>query len=377
MVGGSDGTPKIYKIFRQSKRVIGDDSNLIRQFPPMPGRVNTVAVSPDGKRIAAGSSSDGSGQVDILNYDFDTTLPEAIKAIEGKVASTRNEQEKKTLEDYLAANVKGIAQAKQREGGNFAVAFQPDGKRVAAAGADGKVRLIDTENGRVVDEFAPAPIGGESSEPAAAAPPVAARSAQPSPAGSAATEESETLPEGSTLTAIEVQPAELQLVSRFEVAQLVVTGTLDSGERVDVTRLVKAKLSADVADITPAGQVRAVADGRATLSLALAGRSCSVALTVSGVSRADHVSFVHDVAPVLSRLGCNQGTCHGSAQGKNGYKLSLRGYDPLFDVRALTDELGARRVNVAAPDSSLMLLKPTGSGPARWRRRFLAGRAVL
>ena len=72
VVGGSDGTPKIYRIFRQSKRVIGDDSNLVRQFPPMPGRVNTVAVSPDGKRIAAGSSSDGTGQVDILNYDFDT-----------------------------------------------------------------------------------------------------------------------------------------------------------------------------------------------------------------------------------------------------------------------------------------------------------------
>ena len=62
-----------------------------------------------------------------------------------------------------------------------------------------------------------------------------------------------------------------------------------------------------------------------------------------------HVDFVHDVAPVLSRLGCNAGTCHGSAQGKNGFKLSLRGYDPLFDVRALTDDHAARHINLASP----------------------------
>ena len=56
------------------------------------------------------------------------------------------------------------------------------------------------------------------------------------------------------------------------------------------------------------------------------------------MNAAPEVNFVHDVAPVLSRLGCNAGTCHGSAQGKNGFKLSLRGYDPIFDVRALTDD---------------------------------------
>src|SRR5437660_505527 len=65
----------------------------------------------------------------------------------------------------------------------------------------------------------------------------------------------------------------------------------------------------------------------------------------------------------MSRLGCNAGTCHGSAQGKNGFKLSLRGYDPIFDVRALTDDQSSRRVNLASPDDSLMLLKPTAAVP--------------
>ena len=89
------------------------------------------------------------------------------------------------------------------------------------------------------------------------------------------------------------------------------------------------------------------------------------------------VDFVHDVAPVLSRLGCNAGTCHGSAQGKNGFKLSLRGYDPLFDVRALTDDHASRRVNLASPDDSLMLLKPTGAVPHVGGALMQPGRALL
>jgi hypothetical protein len=104
-------------------------------------------------------------------------------------------------------------------------------------------------------------------------------------------------------------------------------------------------------------------DGQASLRLSLGDRAIDVPVTVSGVGAAPRADYVHDVMPVLSRLGCNAGTCHGSAQGKNGFKLSLRGYDPLFDVRALTDDHGARRVNLASPDDSLMLLKPTGGVP--------------
>ena len=67
--------------------------------------------------------------------------------------------------------------------------------------------------------------------------------------------------------------------------------------------------------------------------------------------------------PVLSRLGCNSGVCHGSKDGKNGFKLSLRGYDPLFDHIALTDDLEGRRFNRAAPDKSLFLMQITGASP--------------
>ena len=57
------------------------------------------------------------------------------------------------------------------------------------------------------------------------------------------------------------------------------------------------------------------------LELGLAGKTVAVPVTVSGAKTRARVDFVHDVAPVLSKLGCNAGTCHGSAQGKNGFKL--------------------------------------------------------
>ncbi len=73
--------------------------------------------------------------------------------------------------------------------------------------------------------------------------------------------------------------------------------------------------------------------------------------------------YVRDIMPITSKLGCNQGTCHGAKEGKAGFKLSLRGYDPMYDVLAYADELASRRANVASPEHSLMLLKASGSVP--------------
>ena len=71
------------------------------------------------------------------------------------------------------------------------------------------------------------------------------------------------------------------------------------------------------------------------------------------------VTFLRDVAPVLNKATCTSGPCHGAAKGKNGFKLSLRGYDPRFDYEALLYDLSGRRFNRADPARSLMLAKPT------------------
>jgi hypothetical protein len=74
-------------------------------------------------------------------------------------------------------------------------------------------------------------------------------------------------------------------------------------------------------------------------------------------------SFRRDVMPVFFRAGCNAGTCHGSARGKDGYMLSLFGYDPAGDYRRTVEEIPGRRVNTALPAESLLVLKATGAVP--------------
>src|SRR5262249_43772541 len=84
------------------------------------------------------------------------------------------------------------------------------------------------------------------------------------------------------------------------------------------------------------------------------------ALAVGPASAAEPVEFRRDVIAALSRAGCNSGACHGSPQGKNGFRLSLRGADADQDFATLTKEQGGRRVNRLAPDDSLVLLKGSG-----------------
>src|SRR5262249_51401453 len=97
--------------------------------------------------------------------------------------------------------------------------------------------------------------------------------------------------------------------------------------------------------------------GATRLSVTFGGKSASVTVNVKSVANPP-ISFTREVMPILSRTGCNAGTCHGSAKGKNGFKLSLRAYDPDYDSHALVDALSGRRFNRAKPAESLMLQKP-------------------
>jgi hypothetical protein len=98
----------------------------------------------------------------------------------------------------------------------------------------------------------------------------------------------------------------------------------------------------------------------------------ALALTGAAVAAMEPASpsFRRDVMPVFFRAGCNAGTCHGSARGKDGFMLSLFGYDPAGDYRRTVEELPGRRVNTAAPAESLLLLKATGAVPHTGGRLF-------
>jgi len=171
----------------------------------------------------------------------------------------------------------------------------------------------------------------------------------------------ETIPEGATVTGLLVHPSRLELRGPFAYAQILVTAQLSNGETMDATRLAHYELPAGLS--VDAGLIRPQRDTQGTITIRLGNQSVTLPVTAREVQSDPPVSFVTDVQPVLSKLGCNAGTCHGAAQGKNGFKLSLRGYDPLFDYRSLTDDLEGRRFNRAAPEKSLMLMKPAGVVP--------------
>ena len=84
---------------------------------------------------------------------------------------------------------------------------------------------------------------------------------------------------------------------------------------------------------------------------------------LNDVVRGDEPGFRRDVMPIFFRAGCNAGTCHGSARGKDGFMLSLFGYDAKGDYERIVNEMPGRRVNIATPEQSLLLLKATGSVP--------------
>src|SRR5216684_6577546 len=109
-----------------------------------------------------------------------------------------------------------------------------------------------------------------------------------------------------------------------------------------------------------------VAAGALSLSLAAAS-------LVAEKAEPPRVTFLRDVAPILNKVGCTAGTCHGAAKGKNGFKLSLRGYDPQLDSEALLYDLAGRRFNRADPARSLMLAKPTQQVPHGGGLRFELG----
>src|SRR5262249_25740095 len=106
-----------------------------------------------------------------------------------------------------------------------------------------------------------------------------------------------------------------------------------------------------------------VGDGATSVVVEWSGFSREVAVRVAETGRARALNFENDIVPVLSKLGCNSSACHGKAEGQNGFKLSVFGFDPAADHAAVTWEGRGRRVFPAAPEQSLVLTKMTGAVP--------------
>jgi hypothetical protein len=164
-------------------------------------------------------------------------------------------------------------------------------------------------------------------------------------------------------------PEKLVLNDVRDARSLLVLGADSQGKTYDLTadaNKVSRSLPSDrdtgAVRIDKDGYVVPVAKGSTEVVVSAAGLEVRVPVTVVDVSPKP-VDYVRDFLPFLSKTGCNAGTCHGAQQGRKGFKLSLRGYDPLFDYRALVDDVSGRRFNRTQPSDSLMLQKPTQAVP--------------
>lgn len=380
LIGGADGIAKVYRIFRQTARKIGDDANLIRAFPEMQGRIFSVAISPDGSRLAAASTLDGRSQVRVWKYNFDGTLSEQVKKILAKQVRARSDEEKAVLAKQRQAETRQLVSYDLDDASVYAISFGPDRSLVVAAD-DGHIRHLDA-NGELIRSFSAMPdlVPLPASRLAFDAPAWAEGSTEVSYRSADSPNRTKkdvpvsddtagsTSLDPSQFVDLTVSPPSIHFTSPYDYTQLVVTGTTADGETQDVTRQCDYEVPGWTM-VSDRARVRPSDDGAGELTVHFGTLRRSVDVTAAGIRPASEndfvgsVDFIRDVNPVLSRLGCNQGTCHGAQKGKNGFRLSLRGYDPVFDLRAFTDDLAARRVNAASPDDSMMLRKPLGLTP--------------
>jgi hypothetical protein len=157
--------------------------------------------------------------------------------------------------------------------------------------------------------------------------------------------------------ALRAWPEQLTLpVARTQRLSITLQG---DGFLTDVTsRATFASDHPEIAIVEPGGIVRAKRQGTATLTLHDHDTSTQIHVTVTA-PRSHDINFPNDVMPRITRAGCNAGACHAKPAGQNGFKLSVFGYDPKSDYRAILKDARGRRVFLAAPEESLLLRKPT------------------
>ncbi len=173
-------------------------------------------------------------------------------------------------------------------------------------------------------------------------------------------------------TTLVVHPPRIDLEGSQARAQIVVTllGADSTGR--DVTHLAKYRIVGErqTVKVTREGVATPLEDGRTRIEVSYSGQTKTIDASVHNAGIAEPASFRGEVSAVLSKAGCNQGVCHGNMSGKGGFRLSLRGDDPAFDYASITRDASGRRINLARPRESLVLMKPTGLLPHEGGKRF-------
>ena len=321
LVGGADGKAKLFRQATKAAPAGGGNPNQIREFEEQIGRIFSVGCNPKGNLGFSGSSLNGKGEVCCFEID------------NGKRLWT------KLLDESPV----------------YALSSLPNGKELAVAGYDGKIRFLSVASGEVKRVMSIAPLQKELTQSSKI---VLNESFDP-----VELQAEESLPVNLKVLGLSIEPRKVSIRSPLDYTQILVNADLGNGKESDVTRMVKWTYSEKIGAIDNRGLFTPYTDGKGKITATLNGHSVSSEISISGLNQAFQPDYISEVNPIISKLGCNAGTCHGAKDGKNGFKLSLRGYDALYDIRGFTDDMASRRVNMSAPERSLMLLKATGVVP--------------
>ncbi len=165
-----------------------------------------------------------------------------------------------------------------------------------------------------------------------------------------------------------VSPTKIELGGNFERVQLVVTQLNAAGE----TAHTSADLTTDatftlanpsLASVSKDGRLLAIANGKTSITVKVGNETLEKSVTISGIETQPATEFVRDIAPILSKTGCNMGACHATQHGQGGFKLSVFGFEAKADREAIVRDRHQRRINMVSPEQSLFLLKPTMTVP--------------
>ena len=175
------------------------------------------------------------------------------------------------------------------------------------------------------------------------------------------------------LAKVEVFPSAVKLLHARDRQSLVVQATYSDGVTRDVSAEAKYTFANPALANLKGTVVTPAADGSTELKIEFQGKTLIVPVSIKDAAKPRPVSFKNDVMPVFMRAGCNTGSCHGAARGKDGFRLSLFGFDPDGDHHRITREMATRRANLALPHESLVALKATGKVTHTGGQRFKEG----
>lgn len=164
---------------------------------------------------------------------------------------------------------------------------------------------------------------------------------------------------------LKILPAETILIGPRASQQLLVERCTEDGAAT-ADRTESATYSSEntaVATVDASGVVLPVSNGECRIVVSVDGETTATNVIVSGMGDSSPPSFVNDIEPILAKMGCSMGACHGALAGKGGFRLSLRGYDPAADFVSIARGALGRRVELADPGRSLLLLKPSMAVP--------------